>query len=1156
MIEKAKRKAYTLCRMLLLCSFLLVNVTVFAWQGRISLSEKSITIKSAIEKIEKLSGYNFLYNSKLVNVSKVVSVEVKDTDLAAALTALFRNTGIEFQIRDKQIILTAAPKNAAQAGKSVKSANLRSVKGVVTDEAGEPLPGCAVIDEISKRATTADANGKYELEVGDACKLEFSFIGMKTIYQTPQGDLCNVVMTPDFMNLDQVVVTGYQTMKKFNTTGAINSVDTKKLDLRSSQTLDKVLEGSVAGLTVYNGEYRIRGGSTLAQETKPMFIVDDFEVETLPENMDQVESITVLKDAAAAAIWGSKAANGVIVITTKQGKVDDFKVSYSNNFKVGSKPDFSDLRRAGSADMVDYQKESYLKGYVEPMMYEGSKSGYPITYPVFFDHAAGNITDSEMNSRLAQIGSLSNREQIEKNLLRNSFSQNHLLAISGGTKKMNYYLSTSYIGGHSAYEGDSDNAVNINFRGTYKLYSFLKLRADLTANFASMNNGYDYLQSDIYGLYPFQMLQDDNGANVYDYSNFNEVEGKRLKEKGYLEFGKNLIEENALANNKSKTTTYRTRFGADFNIIEGLTANVDFMYEAVNGSTKNIWDKNSYGTRELVNQFTEDNGTKLIQHIPFGDVLNKTNIAKTNWVGKAVVNLNRSFGRDKKHYVNAIAGFEIRKYISDTEQYRKVGYNDQLLTWYTLDQKFLAEQGVEWWDGRKYSYYADKYDAFKYRDNRETSVYGSAVYTYDNRYTVSGSLRFDESNLFGADKKFRRNPIWSIGASWNITQEKFFKSKVITDLTLRATTGLTGNFDRGSETSPLMVAKRLYLSSVSNYITRIVTPPNPSLRWEKNRSVNISASIGLWNRLSISADYYNNFCYDLLGTQELDPTLGYGRAYINAADMINKGVELVINGDIIRTKKVIWNANLVFSYNKNEVTKNSIYDSAPHLNRVSGTTKFVEGYPRETIWSYKWAGLDKEGNPQTYDEKGEKTFIPSLASIEANGTYQPKFNGSFSTGVSYAGFTLNMMFTYNFGHKFRMEYPNMNPYETPSISNLIANRWKNPGDENNPDMLPSIWTVDWANYIQHRDKLATNSSNSIRNAGFVRLREILLNYEFPTRMIKKTPFKRIGVTVQANNVALWTVNKEGIDPEAVSPLTGRLSLVNPLTFTFGLKLDF
>jgi hypothetical protein len=201
--------------------------------------------------------------------------------------------------------------------------------------------------------------------------------------------------------------------------------------------------------------------------------------------------------------------------------------------------------------------------------------------------------------------------------------------------------------------------------------------------------------------------------------------------------------------------------------------------------------------------------------------------------------------------------------------------------------------------------------------------------------------------------------------------------------------------------------------------------------------------------------------------------------------------------------------------------------------------------------------LDEKGNPLTYDEKGEKTLNPVLESLEDNGTYQPKFNGSFTTGVSYAGFTVNLMFTYNFGHVFRMDYPSMNPYESnPSTSNLIAKRWKNPGDEKNPDVLPAIWAVDWENMIEYRDCMAQYSSNSVRNGGFVRLREILLNYDFPTRLIKKTPFKKASVTVQANNVALWTVNKEGIDPESVDPITGRLSLTNPLTFTFGIKLDF
>ncbi len=1168
-----KKKLNYLARFLLfylvLSFFLMTTSEAIGQIRKVTVNEVSITLKDVIEKIAEQSGYNFLYNVQLIDVNQKVTISKTDTDIKLVLEELFRDKKIDFKIIDKQIVLS--PKDGvskSNQGKNVptstgKPANGKfAISGRVVDESGAPLAGCTVNQQGFTNAAITDDMGRYIINtVTDNPTLVFSFIGMKTEAVKATSGEVNVKMVSDILQLEQFVVTGYQTLKKFNTTGAVNTLDSKKIEARSASSLNKLLEGSVPGLSVYKGDYRIRGGSSLSSGTRPMFIVDDFEVETLPENMDVVESITVLKDAAAAAIWGSRAANGVIVITTKQGKSNDFKITYSSNYKVSSKPNFSDLRRADSQTLIDYQKEAYQKEYILPYIYEGSSSGYPESYQIFFDRSNGLINDAEMDSRLAKLGKLSNSEQIKKNLLRNSFVQNHLISFSGGADKINYYLSGAYSESNSVYKGDKNNSLNINLRSSYKLYSFLKLRADINATFGKSDNGYTNLSSDIYDLFPFQMLTDQNGGYIYNYDVFNKVEAGKLKGLGYKESGQNILEELNLANNKSTSTAYKVRVGADFKIIEGLGANIDYQYERVGNQAKNIRSRNSYYARELINRMTSSTNGVLKLNIPDGDILDQTISNTSAFVGKAGLNLNRSFGADQKHYVNAVLGFEIRKRVTDSGLSRKLGYDDQLLTWQPIDQITMAQSGIMWWDGKNQRYYADTYDSFGYNDNRETSSYGSLVYTYDNRYTLSGSMRFDESNLFGADKKFRRNPIWSIGANWNIAQEKFFKSKVITDLSLRTAYGLTGNFDRTGSTTPVMVARRSYLSSIGGYVTRISTPPNPSLRWEKTKSFNVSASIGLWNRVSATVDYYINNSYDLLGQTILDPTVGFASARINAADMSNKGVELNISGDIIRKKDFTWNAGFVASYNKNKVTRNSVSDGAPQLNRPSGTTKYVEGYARETIWSYKWAGLDAAGNPQTFDADGKKTYTVSLASLEASGTYQPKYNGSFYTGITYKGFNLNCMFVYNFGHVFRVEYPSMNPWESsPSTSELIGKRWRKPGDEATTD-IPGIWVQDWANYIENRESLATRSSNSIRDGGFIRLRELQLNYSISDRILKKTPFSRIALMAQLNSLGLWTVNKEGYDPEAIgtdeiSRARGTLSLREPMSFTFGLKLDF
>lgn len=279
--------------------------------------------------------------------------------------------------------------------------------------------------------------------------------------------------------------------------------------------------------------------------------------------------------------------------------------------------------------------------------------------------------------------------------------------------------------------------------------------------------------------------------------------------------------------------------------------------------------------------------------------------------------------------------------------------------------------------------------------------------------------------------------------------------------------------------------------------------------------------------------------------------------------MENSGIELTVNGDIIRTRNFSWNAGFVFAYNKNKILNNKIGDQSAYISRVTGITKFVEGYPREALWAYNWAGLDAKGNPMVYTANGDKTRL--MRSLKAEdilfaGTTQPKYNGSVRTGFRYKSLQLDFLFTYNYGHVFRVEYPTMNPWDDQTMNKLVGNRWMKEGDEAITDIpcLPNQPTMDeddWAAY-DGRDNLARYSSNSVRKGGMFRFREILLNYDLPKSIIKNTPIKRLAITAQLDNIALWTQNKEGYDPEAVDPVSGSFSLRTPISFTAGIKVDF
>lgn len=1132
---------------LLTCSGL--SAKVWSQQERINLKFEQVSFVQLFDLIQQKTNLKFVFNHEDVQGFQANKQNFTGKTVSEILDVVFKGKPFAYEILADHIVVS----RVAQEKK-------HTVKGNVVDETGLPLPGVSVIIKGTTVGVATDADGNFQLEIAklEGVILQFTMVGMKMqeVKLVPNRLSYNVIMQVDAQELEDVVCTGYQTLKKVNTTGSFSTISPQAIELRGSAGLNRLLEGKVPGLTIYNDDVRIRGGSTISKKvgTKPLYIVDGFEVDELPENMDLVERITVLKDAAAAAIWGTRAANGVIVIEMKKGTVGHSKLSYSGNVNLMCKPDFSDLNRADSKTLVDYDLETFDKELIFGGIYEDSANGYSPSLGWIFEYEKNNITRDQLEEKLMILGGMSNKKQIEDKLLRTAIRHNHNISLSGGSEKFSYFLSGSYTGENSVYkDGSSKNSINILSKNTYVVAPRISVRADLNAVYGKEDHGYD-VKSVINTILPYQMLVDEEGNRVKDYANFNIQKNQELVEEGYKDYGFNVLDEIDLANNKTNKFGLRAKVGLDVTILDGLKLSADYQYERTHSETKNLQDEETYAVRERLNYMTNVEDGKLVNHLPMGDILDMKNEDLTAHALKIGGILNRSFGKEGEHYVNVVAGFELRKHTSKSNSYRKLGYDDELLSYQLFDEQELAKTGIDAWDGYKHTYDASYYDKFSYRDNREVSYYGSAVYTYDSRYTLSGTFRIDESNLFGAAKKYRRNPLWSVGLSWNVNEEDFFHSNVINRLAPRISYGLTGNFDRSGSSTPLLTVRRSFNSAIGAYLSRVSNAPNPKLRWERTKTLNIGVETELFNRLSFMLEYYDKRSYDLLGNVQIDPTLGFDGGYINAADMRNRGVEMQLNAEALRLKDFSWFVNFVFGYNKNKITNNNILDGDPAYNRTHAVTEFVKGYPREALWSYRWAGLDEDGNPQTYDAEGNKTRTPVAESIEYNGTYRPKYSGSLSTDFKYKNLLLSFAFVYNFGHVFRIAYPTMNPLERAAdLSAFVAKRWQKPGDENKTD-IPA--TLTWESYDGIRQHLASYSSNSVRKGDFIRLREITLNYELPSQLIKKTPFSRVSLTAQANTVWMWTKNKEGFDPEAVDPIHGTLGLSEAPSFTFGLRVEF
>jgi len=1127
--------------------------------------------KVPAEKVfHQLSGMykvRFFYAGSAINKSESITIPSGERSLDQVLQYLTANYRYAFR-RSDNMISVSLPRPATTIATQEKT--VRGRVGLYENDNIIYNAGVTIRELGTTNAAITDDKGFFSMRLRtNEALLSISCVGYEpTELEAGDKSQVNVTLKQSLQAIPEVVIsTGYQTLARKNTTGAYSLITEKEIERRSSQSLNSVLEGSIPGLTLASGfsgsasnrqptgtDIQVRGGSALqGGRNAPLIVVDGFPVNQLPANMNDVAKIDVLKDAAAAAVWGARAANGVIVIVTKRGKEGKLRVNYSSNTYFTSKPDYSRLDRANAADLVDYDKEAYDKGFIYPEMYAGYRNGYSPSFDLLFQLDKGLLTDAEFKRKQDSLGGISNQQQIRDLLLRTGVRQNHYLSLSGGGKGYNFMVSGTYENANSVYIGSKSQSGQLNTRSDFQLSPTVRFNVDMNAVFQENNPGNSF-SSNIQKMAPYQLLVDANGQYLYDYTNFNKVENDRLVKMGYADNGINLLEEARLANNSDKTFALRTNVGGEWKIIKGLTLNANFLYDRSKLSTRNIISQEAYANRAFTNQYTTlDASGKPVYNIPQGDRLNQVENTSNNWAIRTQLNYTRVF--HSVHFLNLAAGAEIKKYITDGFTASKFGYNDDLQSWQPVDQKMLLKGGLRWWDGKAVPILdVTSYDGFTHTDVREKSTYGMATYTYDDRYTVTGSYRVDQSNLFGVDPKYRRTPLWSAGLAWNVAQESFFHVDQISMLKLRATVGLTGNFD--ATTTPLLVATRRYQATLNDFAAR-VNGYNPKLRWERTRTINVGVDLGMFNnRLQVSADAYNKYGYDLYGNLVLDPTVGFNQMNINAARMTNKGIELAIQGNIIERKNFKWNSRLNAAYNVNLITDNKMPDGNPEANRVTGTTQYVEGYSRESLWSYRWAGLDDRGNPQVYGDKDAKVKVPVFSSLVRSGSYRAPYSGGFTNIFTYRNYFVSALTTFNFGNVLRREMPNMYGYALSSALNYqIRDRWRKPGDEAHTDIASLTPTTDPVDFYDGRERAMQYSTNSVMPGDYIRLREVQVGYSLPDAWLRGSVFKGVHFIGQMNNVALWKKNKYGIDPEAIDPISGTYYLPEPRVTTFTVRVE-
>lgn len=1136
----------------MLLTFASLQLSANGYSQQITISKTNTSLNVILHDIREQSGYNLLYNSDLINKIGPVNIDLKEVSLDDALKQLLTDKGLTYSIKDKTVLI-----HEIQIENKPISQERRPLHGRVVSVDGNPIPGVIVSVSGTNTKTQTDQNGYYELTVDQSNPtIMASYIGYeivsKRISNTQQElNFTLVIKETELEEVEVVVSTGYQSLPKERATGSFSFIDEDKLKLTNMGATDfaKGMEGLVPGLLVdANGSLEIRGASSLRSATRNVLIVvDGFPVESgnFTINPNDIENISVLKDAAAASIWGVRASNGVVVITTKSGMNTQGKAVFevSSNLTFDTSPNFKKLNPASSSEYIDFEVETIKKGWIN---FQGLGNTYisPVA-DLFYKQYLGEINEQEVEEGLNVLKSYNNLSQ--KNLFYRSAVQKQLnLSIRGGSDKYKYYVSSFYTNQLTSLVGNKNDNFNLNFKNDLQVLPKLNLSLGVNSTFIknkNPNDGFNFLDSR-----PYLLFLDEDGNYVQHSSRIGRHKQQEYYDKGYLDWGYNPLQDMHGTKRKSDTFASRIQVGAEYQIIDGLKFNSQFQTEIrfING--EHLRTLENYYTRDLANLwrvYNSNTGT-YNQLFPKGNIFDKENNRQNNWTFRNTVSLDREFGSD--HTVSAIAGVELRSIFNRGNDERYYNYNPVALTSDVFNALALSTYTQDALGG--YNNYTWNPNFFS-RTNKFFSAFANAAYTYRSKYTFSGSLRTDQSNLFGTDPKYRYRPLWSVGGSWNIGREDFMSDvDFVNRLIIRATYGLNGNI---GNSSPYPIASTGKNSSTQENSLTFTNPENQYLRPEKTATTNFGLDFALFKRrIQGSLDYYNRRSYDLLSNSILDATVGFGSAERNIAKMTNHGIELNLNAQVLDGPFGI-DIDVNLGYNKNKVT-DVLSPNKTATTYIAGLQP-IQGLPLNYLYSYRWAGLSELGEPQIFDADGAiKSWadgrVTDVNALAYAGTTVPPYHGGMFIHMHYKGFTLSPQFTFKAGHKMRLNTTRMDGY--PRITADIANRWQQPGDEAFTD-IPRTYDYRtsnpvWTDYYQKSDRW-------VDDASFIKLRSITLDYRLPSAWIQKV-FTDAHISFQANNFLLWSANKQDTDPDYVDLSTGSLELAAPKSYIFSLNFKF
>ena len=1078
--------------------------------------------------------------------------------------------------------------------------------GRVTDTDGAPVIGAGLVCiEKNTAGTTTDLDGNFSITLPAGAKtVKFSSVGMKElVYQLIPGRTENVRIIMEWENteLDQVVVTGYAQTSVKRITGSVAVLNSEKFEAKAISSVDALMQGEVAGVSIKSlsgqpgtqAKITIRGSNNITGSSAPLWVVDGVPLQSESPalsseqlatggfdnifvngigniNPNDIESITILKDAAAAAIYGSRAANGVIVVTTKKGEAGKMRISYNNTFSWSFKPERS-LNLMNSSEKLSWEDE--LWNEFSAAKYAASLTDNTVIYPVvgIVGQIRAGLGDfaSMKGDKAAQdkyIESLRNVDTNWYNLLfRNSFSQGHHLSFSGGSGKSTYYVALGLNDEDGMLIHNDYRRCNVNAKMTLTPTDWARIDVGMEAARQESKMPYSTVDPFHYAFFsnPYERAYNADGSYAADNTWFTlGYYNGRGAEQVMPKNGFNIIRE--LDSNYSKTANTNGTFRAqtDFRIIEPLHFVGLVSYSYSNNSTDKVIDKYSYSAFRDRLGSDDRSQTNLYGNIS----QNRTN--RNSYVARGHFSFNKTFA--ETHTVNLLAGAELRGSGSNTIFTKRYNYDPKTGTT-SLPQ--ISGPQDEWLSE------VEKLNGEYFSKTRYASFYASADYYLGKSIVLNASFRTDGSSNFGSNKQF--NPTWSAGAAWHIGEEAWMKKALpaLSHATLRAAYGFTG--DVNTSTSHLLVIQYLqqqyrYFGDETFNLGTIPSAPNPDLGWEKTQDAKAGLDFGLWkDRLTLNTEYYYRLSTDVVTSSPVQSTTGFTHVYFNAADIMNSGIELTLNGKIIQTKDWGLSAAVNFAYNYNKVLKyNPVSKSG-----ITSKDRYVEGYPTGAIFSGKYAGIASDTGLYQFELRPDATISTATDLNKPDnyryflGTTIAPYTGGFNLSASWRQLRLSISGVYSFGCKTYENFRYPASYSNAShsgvstetvqsqFSDLYGNHLNVEKDRTNRWTATHTTGVKYPRIYDYFDGKYNFASYNpmdssiidavyLKNNSYLRIKSIILTYSLPGAAVKKMRMRGLSFNVSLNNFFTFT-KYDGMDPEipgATYPTTRSVSA--------GMNIDF